>query len=169
MSYYLPGLCIPSTSCYSFKSRLGFEGVAELSAPEKGIRYHNLITAFFLNLFCSNKIVKIKDVRGKIYHLNRGSLSNKLVKYHPHLKGYSPKEIRHVTEAAMQRWLDDVLKAKSPANIVEMSTIKNELRSKMDEKRLCDRLRWNSLAYRGLAEEIEILKKKLNELEHIKT
>ncbi|MGK5595287.1 MAG: hypothetical protein ACSNEK_08025 [Parachlamydiaceae bacterium] len=168
LNYYVSGACHPLTNCFSCKSRLGFEGIEELSSSKKGIRYHNSITAFFLKLFCFKKIVNIQDARGKIYHLNRGSLSNWLIKYHPLLRSNSPKSLRPVTEYAMGSWLDDVLKKKSPTHIVRMSTIKNELGPKLYRKRLLDGLHRSSTERQALAQEIDLLKKELDDLEHQK-
>jgi hypothetical protein len=166
--FFSPCVCRPIAQPFFGKNRLVFEGVKETSA-KRGIRFHNAITAFFLRLFFKKKIVDVKDIDGKIYHLNRGSLSDWLIVHNDELRGQAHPGIKtgmlNVTENAMRGWLDDVLKKKSPDRIVQIAKIKQDLAWKIEEKERSDANNWDTLASRKLPGEIEALQKQLADLQ----
>lgn len=126
---YLPGACNVISSPFFWESRLSFVGVKEVRLKE-GIRFHNFITAFILRLlFGDQKIVDIKDVDGKVYYLNRGSLSNWLNVNRGKVVSDSVRDtLNTVFRATWSRSeLCNFLKKKSPQSIVKISKIKNEL------------------------------------------
>lgn len=117
----------------------------------------------------------VKDVDGKIYHLNRGSLSNWLLAnnggIHGELNNAKKKSMFNVTESAMGRWLDGVLKKKSPSLIIRIAEIKDKLGSKewfnkkINQLNEIDAFANLSLDDKGLPGEIAKLKKELAKLE----
>lgn len=154
------------TGFFSIQSRLTFEGVQEISSSKHGIRYHNFIVAFILRFFSNKKVVDIKDIDGKIYHMNRGSLSDWLRRNHDDLKSASKSGMLNVTEHAMRRWLDEVLEKKSPHYIVSISKIKKDLEIKEEQKRSADERKGNNSIYeQGLPNKIANLKKQLADAE----
>lgn len=174
--FYIKGACSITTGFCSIQSRLNFEGVQEVPSPKPGIRYHNFIVAFILRLFSDKKIVDVRDIDGKIYHINRGSLSNWLTRNHADLIGTSKNGMLNVTEYTMRDWLDEVLAKKSPRYIVKISDLKNDLDRKERDKRHGDEQGWDSISQRQLPNEIANLKQQLAEAEaerrkarHLKT
>ena len=163
--FYIKGSCNTITGFFSIQNRLTFEGTQETPSSKQGIRYHNFIIAFILRIFSDKKIVSIKDIDGKIYHINRGSLSDWLRKNHDDLKSASKEGMLNVTEHAMRRWLDEVLAKKSPQYIVKISAFKNDLRFKENQKKQGDKNGWDSIAHRRLPDEIANLKRQLAEAE----
>ena len=136
--FYIKSSCNISTGFFSIQNRLNFEGIQETPSSKHGIRYHNFIIAFILRLFSDKKIVSIKDIDGKIYHINRGSLSDWLRRNHDDLKSASKEGMLNVNEHAMRRWLDECLEKKSPQYIVKISTFKNDLQFKENQKKQGD-------------------------------
>lgn len=63
---------------------------------KNSIRFHNVITTFFLRLF--GKIYDVRDFNGEVYHLNRGSLIKFLKSAEPTLetKELSNETIDHI-------------------------------------------------------------------------
>jgi hypothetical protein len=78
--------------------------------------------------------VDIKDIDGKVYHVNRGSLIDWLRRNHDAHKKMTKEGMLAITEAGMQKWLDVVLAKKSPVYIVKIAEIKNGLERKEDQK-----------------------------------
>ena len=164
--FYINGACSTISGFFSIQSRLNFEGVQEAPSLKQGIRYHNCIEAFILRLFSDTKIVDIKDIDGKTYHINRGSLSNWLKKEHDDLKYSSKEGMLNLSELGMRRYLEDVLAKKSPDYIVNISKIKNDLFLKEEHKIAADRRKGNNSIYEpNLSNEISALKKQLLEAE----
>lgn len=163
--FYMECACHTITCFFSMKSRLDFEGVQEAPSLKKGIRYHNCIMAFILRIF-GDKIVDVKDIDGKIYHINRRSLSKWLINNHDKLKTTSKEILLLTTEFYLRGMLDEVLAKKSPHYIVSISKIKNELQVKEEHKRSADTRKDNmSLYEQKLPQEIADLKQKLAKAE----
>ncbi len=57
-----------------------FKGVEEIKHKKTGIRYHSFLIAYILKCFNPEKIHEIKDVQGKLYYLNKGSLADWLMR-----------------------------------------------------------------------------------------
>ncbi len=142
-SFCIKGSCNVITNLISIQNRLNFEGVEEMLSSKQSIHYHSFIVAFILRLFSDKKIVDIKDINGKIYHLNRSSLSNWLRRNHENLKTSSKEGLLNVTEHAMRNWLDEVLANKSPQFIVKICLLKNDIQFKENQKKQADKNSWD--------------------------
>lgn len=166
--YLIKGAAHSITGFFSMESRLTFEGVQEAPFSKKGIRYHNFITAFFLRFFFESKIVDITDIDGNLYHLNRGDLSDWLIRNHDEqqIKTATKKALLNVSESWMWTCLNQVLEKKSPHYIVSISTIKNDLPRKEEDKRSADKRPSNQSLYeKALPVEIARLKQQLADAE----
>ncbi|KAF3363102.1 hypothetical protein PHSC3_000287 [Chlamydiales bacterium STE3] len=157
-----PCSCKTITGFFSFKSRLVFEGIEEPLSSKRGIRHHSFLVSIILRIFCTKKIVDIKDIDGKVYHLNRGSLSNWLKKHHEGLFEATNKGMLNVPEYRVRRWLDEVLEKKSPAYIIDIAKLKYDL-EKIEEQKKSSEIRGENLSIyeRGLPAKIAQLRQEL--------
>lgn len=164
--YYLRGACHIVSNSFFGENRLNFEGVQEAQYAKPGIRFHNFIVAFILRFF-GNKIVDIKDIDGKIYSINRGSLADWLKRNDPIVKRNSKEALMgSLTESGIRGILNDFLREKSPQYIVKTASIKFDI-SWEEEKAV----QWpynnpnGSIADRERPEKIANLKRQLAELD----
>lgn len=119
------------TCRHAFQTRLTFEKVTEAPSSKPGIRCHSSILACVLRIF-SNKVVDIRDVDGKVYHLNRSSLSNWIMRNNQALRPSAKNYLSSAASHNVRSFLNEVLDQKSPEHIVRISTLKNELRFEID-------------------------------------
>ena len=125
--FYTEGACHTITHFYSFQSRLQFEDIKEAPSPKPGIRYHHFIVAFILQLFSDKKIVTIKDVKDKIYYINREELTDWLKRNERNLQNYPKEELYKLIEHDLRGWLERFLKRQSPQYILDLCALKNDL------------------------------------------
>ncbi len=116
----IPSKCIIVSNPFLGKSKLKFDGMGEDS---KSVRFHNIISAFFLRIV--GKIVDVKDAKGEIYHLNRGSLENLL---QPDKNNAYPERLKLLTENEIRKLLNNVISQKAIPKKQEnkIDAIKNE-------------------------------------------
>lgn len=160
------------------ESRLCFEGIEEKERDgKKGIRFHSNVTAFFLRLIGKKNIVDIKDVTGRVYHLNRESLSNWIRTNgadadHRFKAG---ADFSLVTERAMDGFLREIIKTKTENNPLskrnaDIAFVKNEIEQLESQKRIRDAANrpdnWSE-GERELESEIEKRKWQLNMFENL--
>lgn len=161
--FSIMGVAHKITGFFSTQNRLIFEGVQELPSSKQGIRYHNFIVSFILRRF--NKVVDIQDVDGKIYHVNRGSLSDWLRRNRDDLHNASKNGMLNISEEGIRDLLNKILEEKSPNVIVSIYKIKNDLEIKEEQKRRADKREAKSLYEEELPNEITNLKTQLAEAE----
>ncbi len=159
--FSIMGVAHKITGYFSTQNRLIFEGVQELPSSKQGIRYHNFIVSFILRRF--NKVVDIQDVDGKIYHVNRGSLSDWLRRNRDDLHNASKNGMLNISEEGIRDLLNKILEEKSPNVIVSIYKIKNDLEIKEEQKRRADKREAKSLYEEELPNEIANLKTQLAE------
>lgn len=160
MLYIQPIQCKVIADPFFGESRLNFVGITEPSDSKQGVRFHNRIVAFFLRLF--GKIIDIKDVTGKVYHLNRNSLINWCKKQNPsYLEDRN--DYSQFSESTVRGFLTDIAKKKSPPHIVTLSKLQFELSDLLEKKIRRDSLesKYWSIFHKELDGEIEAVQAKI--------
>ena len=109
--------------------------------------------------------IDIQDVDGKIYHVNRGSLSDWLRRNRDDLHNASKNGMLNISEEGIRDLLNKILEEKSPNVIVSIYEIKNDLEIKEEQKRRADKREAKSLYEEELPNEITNLKTQLAEAE----
>lgn len=163
-TYNLDTACLKEVHSFFGKSRICFEGLTD----SKSIRAHNAFTSFFLKFF--TKIIDVKDIDGKIYHLNRASTQNWLKENHARqdIQNATQNTLFHLPAHTIVDWINEVLERESPKYIVKISKIKIKLKHKKDQLIRADKHHWNSPAHKQLPEEIRKLKERLENWEDIR-